>query len=321
MNRFEIPIRFIVAVASTFFLFLSGLAIPLAGILMIPLVPQPSLAFGVKYGRGPAFVMLFAVILLLYLFGGREVTVGFLLLALMVVLLFYFFGREWPIHSVVVGTAAGMFVALSTLLLALFGSLSQLREITGNALRENLELSLKIYEKAGFSPETIELARERSPQIIDMVLQIMPALAFISFVAIILINLVLLSYRFPQYRASFYSLGDPKEWSAPEPVIWCFILSGFFLFLPADWGLHTPALNLLLIVAPFYFFQGLAIVAYFFYHKKVPLFLRGIGYVLIALEQLVTIAIVGLGLFDLWGDFRHVKNKHLNQDQVSEEDS
>ncbi len=321
MNRTEIPISFIVSVAATLFLFLSGLAIPLAGMLMIPLVPQPSLAFGVKYGRGPAFAILFTVSLLLFLFGGREVAVGFLLLALMVVLFFYFFGRDWPIDGVVVGTAAGMFVALSTLLLALFGSLSQLREVTGNALRENLELSLKIYEKAGFSPETIELARERSPQIIDMVLQIMPALAFISFVAIILINLVLLSYRFPQYRASFYSLGDPKEWSSPEPVIWCFIFSGFCLFLPADWGLHTAALNLLLIVAPFYFFQGLAIVAYFFYHKKVPLFLRGIGYVLIALEQLVTLAIVGLGLFDLWGDFRQLKNRHLNQDQVSEQDS
>jgi len=175
MNRIEIPIRFIVAAAATFFLFLSGLAIPLAGILMIPLVPQPSLAFGVKYGKGPAFAILFTVSLLLFLFGGREVTVGFLFLALMVVLLFYFFGRGWSIDGVVVGTATGLFVALSTLLLAIFGSLSQLREVTGNALRENLDISLKLYEKAGFSPETIELARERSPQIIDLVLQIMPA--------------------------------------------------------------------------------------------------------------------------------------------------
>jgi len=321
MNRIEIPIRFIVAAAATFFLFLSGLAIPLAGILMIPLVPQPSLAFGVKYGRGPAFAILFTVSLLLFLFGGKEVTVGFLLLALMVVLFFYFFGRGWPIAGVVVGTATGMFVALSTLLLAIFGSLSQLREVTGNALRENLDISLKIYEKAGFSPETIELARERSPQIIDLILQIMPALAFMSFATVILINLVLLSYRFPQYRTFFYSLGDPKEWRSPEPVIWCFILSAFCLFLPANWGLHTLALNVLLIVSPFYFFQGLAIVAYFFHHKKVPRFLRGIGYVLIALEQLVTLAIVGLGLFDLWGDFRKLKKGNLNQDHASEQDS
>ncbi len=321
MNRISLPISFIGAAAATFFLFMSGMVIPMAGILLIPLVPQPTLAFGLKNGIRPAFAVLFAVSVLLYLFGGREVMVGFLLLALMVVLFFYFFGREWPIHRVVVGTAAGMFLALYAFLLVLVGPLSQLREVAGNALRENLDLSLKIYEQAGFSPETIEMARERSPQIIDLVLQIMPALAFLSFLTIILINLVLLSYRFPQHRGTFYSLGDFKEWSSPEPVVWCFIGSGFCLFLPSAWGLNTLALNVLLIVSPFYLFHGLAIVAYFFFHKRVPLFLRGIGYVLIALEQLVTLAVVGLGLFDLWGDFRRLKNRNLNQDQMSEQDS
>ncbi|NIO07468.1 MAG: DUF2232 domain-containing protein [Deltaproteobacteria bacterium] len=199
--------------------------------------------------------------------------------------------------------------------------MSELSQVIASTLRENLEMSLKIYEKAGFSPETIEMARDRSPQLIDLVVQIMPAIAFLSFVTVILINLILLSYRFPQHRSSFYRLEDLKEWSAPEPVVWCFIMSGFCLFLPASLGLHSLALNVLLIVAPFYLFQGLAIVAYFFYHKRVPVFLRGIGYVLIAFEQLVTLAVVGLGLFDLWGDFRHLKNRNLNQDEVSEQDS
>ncbi len=321
MNRINLPIRFIGAAAATFFLFMSGLVIPMAGILLIPLVPQPSLAFGVKYGKGPAFAVLSAVSVSLFLLWGGEITVGFLLLAFMVVLFFYFFGREWPLHRVVVGTAAGMFCVLYTFMLVLVGPLSQLREVAGNALRENLDLSLKIYEQAGFSPQTLEMARERSPQIIDVILQIMPALTFLSFITIILINLVILSYRFPQHRATFYSLGDLKEWSSPEPVVWCFIVSGFCLFLPSAWGLNTLALNVLLIVSPFYLFQGLAIVAYFFYHKRVPLFLRGIGYALIAFEQLVTLAVMGLGLFDLWGDFRRLKNRDMNQDQMSEQDS
>jgi len=317
MNRTEIPIRFIVSGAATFLVFLSGLAIPLAGILLIPLVPQPALAFGVKYGKGAAFSLLLTVSVLLFLFAGREASFGFLLLALMVVLFFNLFGRGWPIEAVVVSTATGMLAALFTVLLFLFGSLSHLREVTGQALKENLEISLMIYEKAGLSAQTIELARERSPQVIEFILQILPALAFLSFVMIILINLVLLSYWFPGHRTFFFSVGDLKEWRSPEIVIWCFIFSGFSLFLPGNWGLHALALNLLLIVSPFYFFQGLAIVAYFFHHKKVPLFLRGIGYVLIALEQLVTLSIVGLGLFDLWGDFRQLKKKDLNPTQVT----
>jgi uncharacterized protein YybS (DUF2232 family) len=69
--------------------------------------------------------------------------------------------------------------------------------------------------------------------------------------------------------------------------------------------------------ALFYFFHGLAIIAYFFHLKKVPMVLRSIGYILIVLEQLVTLFVVGLGLFDLWGDFRRLNKKDLNPDQVT----
>jgi hypothetical protein len=46
-------------------------------------------------------------------------------------------------------------------------------------------------------------------------------------------------------------------------------------------------------------------------HKNnVPRFLRGLTYVLIVFQQIFTLLVVGLGLFDLWGDFRRLgKNK------------
>ncbi|MFQ5849828.1 MAG: DUF2232 domain-containing protein [Candidatus Binatia bacterium] len=317
MSRLESTKSFVLPLVATVFLFLSGVAIPLAGILLIPLVPQPPLAFSVKYGKGGAIWLLFSASILLLLLGGREAALGYLLLALMVVFLSCCFGRGWSIEAVVVSTATGMVVAASTVLFSLFGSLSRLRQVADSALRENLEISLMIYEKAGFSAETIELARERSSQVIGVILQIMPALAFMGFVAVILINLMLLFYRFPEDRNFFFAIGDLKEWRSPEPLIWCFILSGFSLFLPAHWGLKILGLNLLLIITLFYFFQGLAIVAYFFHHKRVPRLLRGIGYGLIALEQLVTLFVVGLGLFDLWGDFRRLRKRDLNPTQVT----
>jgi hypothetical protein len=66
-----------------------------------------------------------------------------------------------------------------------------------------------------------------------------------------------------------------------------------------------------------YFFQGLAIVAYYFHRMNVPLLLRGLGYGLIVFEQLCTILVVGLGLFDLWGDFRRLNHKDLNPTQAA----
>jgi uncharacterized protein YybS (DUF2232 family) len=317
VNSQEIAKGFALALVATMFLFLSGMMIPLVGILLIPLVPQPPLAFGVKYGNRPVLWLLLLASALLFLLAGKELVLGYLFFALMVVLLLQSFGRGWSIEVVAVGTASGILVTTFMILLFLFGSLSRLRESASHALAENLENSLMIYEKAGFSTETIELARESSSQIIDIIIQILPALAFIGFVVVILINLVVLSYRFPEHRSSFFSLIDFREWRSPDLLIWCFIFSGFSLFLPIHWGLKSLALNFLLMSALFYFFQGLAIVAYFFHHKKVPMLLRSVGYVLIALEQFVTLFVVGLGLFDLWGDFRRLNKRDLDPTQLT----
>ena len=317
MNSPETAKSFVLALVATMFLFLSGMAIPLVGILLIPLVPQPPLAFGVRYGTRGVLWLLFSASALLFLLAGIEMALGYLFFALMVGLLLYSFGRGWSIEAVVVATASGILVTTFVVLLFLIGSLSRLRERAIHALSENLENSLIIYEKAGFSTETIELVRERSSQLIEIIIQIFPALAFIGIVGVILINLVFLSYRFPEYRSFFFSISDLREWKSPEPLIWCFLFSGFTLFLPDHLGLKTLALNLLLMSALFYFFQGLAIVAYFFHHKKVPMVLRAVGYVLIALEQLATLFVVGLGLFDLWGDFRRLKKGKLDPTQVT----
>lgn len=317
MLRLEFIKSFLLAAVSTILLFVSGAAIPMVGVLLIPLVPQPSLAFGLKWGKGHGAVLVALVILLLSLFGGKELALGYSLLALMVLLLLFSFGRGWSIEAVVVGTAGGMLLVASAVLGYFFGSLSLMQRVLRAALTENLEISLKVYEKVGFSGESLELLRERAPQIIDVVLRIMPALAFMAFVTVILINLFFLYRRFPHQHASFVAAGDVREWKSPEPLVWCFILAGFSLFLPVGELLKSLALNLFLIVGVFYFLQGLAIVAYYFHHKNVPYFLRSLAYVLIVFEQLFTLFVVGLGLFDLWGDFRRLKKKDLHPSQAS----
>jgi hypothetical protein len=49
----------------------------------------------------------------------------------------------------------------------------------------------------------------------------------------------------------------------------------------------------------------------------VPRVLRGLLYLAIMFEQILTIAVVVLGLFDLWGDFRRLKKKDLHPDPVA----
>jgi uncharacterized protein YybS (DUF2232 family) len=313
MRRLDLFRSFALALASNLLLFLSGMALPIAGFLLIALAPQPVLGFGIKNGKGRALGLLALAVVLLILFGGEELQWGYSLVALLVVLLFFSLGRGWPAEYVVATTSGGMFIIVSGMLLYTFGSVSSLWRELETMLRENIELSLKAYERLAFPAEVIALLREQVPRITEMIVRIMPALVFAGFAIVTLLNLVMLYRRFPDQRSMIVSAGDLREWKAPEPLVWCFILSGLSLFLPAGWeAWKISALNLFLVSVIFYFFQGLAIVAYYFHHKNVPHFLRSLAYVLIFFEQIFTVFVVALGLFDLWGDFRRLKKKDLN---------
>lgn len=317
MSRLQSAKSFFLALASTVLLALFAAAIPLGGALLIPLVPQPALAFGLRHGpaKGAGLVVLATAVVTLL--GGRELGVGYSFIALMVLLLLFCFGRAWSIERVVTSTAAGMLAVLAASAVLLFGSVSGVHEGVRAALTEHMDASLDLYESVGFSSESVDLLRERAPQIIDMFLNMMPALAFAALVAAILINFFFLLRRFPERRSFLAATPDLKEWRSPEFLVWCFILSGFVLFVPGAEALRTLALNLFLMIAVFYFFQGLSIIAYYFHHKHVPFFLRSLAYVLIVFEQICTVFVVALGLFDLWGDFRRLKKKGLSPGPVA----
>ena len=50
MPRVEVISRFFLALASSLFLFISGVSLPPLGMIILPFVAQPVLVFGLKYG-------------------------------------------------------------------------------------------------------------------------------------------------------------------------------------------------------------------------------------------------------------------------------
>jgi uncharacterized protein YybS (DUF2232 family) len=253
----------------------------------------------------------------LYGLGGRELALGYLIIASMAVFLLFSLAPQRSLEKVVLAAATGFFALGFATLHALAGSLAQLQSVIRNTLGENLQLALKVYDKAGVSPESAEFLREQWPQLVEFVLQIAPALALTGCAVAVLVNLLLLVHRLPHARGSLLPAGDPKEWKSPEPLVWGFIGAGFCALVFEDGWIKTLSLNLFLVSLVFYFFHGLAIIAYYFHHKNVPVFLRGLGYTLIFLEQVIMLIVVGLGLFDLWGDFRRLNKKDFHPTHAS----
>lgn len=296
------------SVGSTLVLFFGGLALPVIGVLTLPFATYPALYLGIKAGsRRLGQALPFVVAPIVYLIAGGEATLGYALLGTLGVLLMAAFGRGWSIAAVVSAAALGTLAVLLLALLALTGSFPSLWEAVYQTVNAQVLMTLQVYENLGISSETVEFLREQTTRIATVFTQLLPSLVFFVCIVVALANLAVLSYQFPHYRSFFFTLGDIKEWKSPDHLVWLFVVPGLALFLPLPWLLRLVGLNLVLACSVFYFFHGLAIIAYYFHYKNVPMVFRVLGYLLITFEQFLTLLVIGLGFFDLWGDFRRLK--------------
>ena len=317
MQRLEVIARFLLALALTVFLFMSGISLPPIGALLLPFVTQPVLLFGFKYGIVHGLGVALVATLLLAVFASAELSLLYGVFAVLAGVLLWLVGRLRMVEYLVVSAASAMFVWAMGVAYYFFGSWSALAGDFRAGLIQQFAAATRMQEQLGFSKDSLELVKERMPQLIDMTLQLLPGLLFLTFGFIALINILSLRRRFPERRAEWFAIENFRDWKGPEPLVWGLIASGFSLFFPVPDLVRLIAMNMLLIIGSFYFAQGLAVIAFFFHKNNVPRFLRGITYILIVFQQIFTLMVVGLGLFDLWGDFRRLGKDNLTPSQAS----
>jgi len=317
MLRLEVISKFFLALASSIFLFVSGLSLPPLGILLFPFVVQPVLMFGLKYGVGGGLGVLAVAIIVLAFLATEEIALIYGIFAVMAGLLLAALGRVRVIEYLVVGIAAAVTTMTAGLMFYFYGSWAAMFRDLRETLAQQLASAVRMQEKMGLPQAGLEKLQEQTPQMIGIMLQVLPALLLLSFAFIVLINILYLGRRFPERRGQWFTLHFLREWKGPEALVWGLIACGFALFVPGLGWLWAIALNLLLVIGACYFAQGLAVIAFFFHKNNVPRFLRGLTYVLIVFQQIFTLLVVGLGLFDLWGDFRRLRKNNLTPSQAS----
>jgi uncharacterized protein YybS (DUF2232 family) len=102
-----------------------------------------------------------------------------------------------------------------------------------------------------------------------------------------------------------YSMPGPAFalWKTPERLVWVLIATGFTVAFTAG-PVHAVGLNLLVVLVPVYFLQGMAVLDCFLRRKSMSPLLRGFCYMLVTLFNPLPMVITGVGVFDLWIDFR-----------------
>lgn len=95
------------------------------------------------------------------------------------------------------------------------------------------------------------------------------------------------------------------EEAVPDHLVWG-VIAGGGLLISGRPGLGILGLNLLIVLAPLYAIQGLAVLRHFFLRVRVPPALQLMSFGLFA-HPLLLLAAACVGLSDLWIDFRKIR--------------
>ncbi len=303
--------EFFLLVVLTIGLFLSILFVPLAGFFSSLFTPAPTALALVRKGtpRGwivPGCSAALGAVILLALGLPESVPYLFALIG-MGVIIGYGFARGWSVAKLV-GLASLLVVGIAALLalVAYFQTRGQMVHLIEQDLRNVLTAALKQLGKGSpaVSPETQKNLLEMVP----LVVRIMPGILISCTLVISWANLLVCRKYCRQAEGQAPEVEKLSLWKSPEHLVWLAIAGGLMLLLPLK-GLDLLGINVVLVMGTVYFFQGLAIVAFYFEKWKVPLFVKGFVYAVFFLQRIASMAVAALGLFDVWFDFRKLNRQ------------
>lgn len=295
--------------AATMALFLAYLAIPLLGMLPGIFAPFPALYFRLKEGRRTGIAIVALSLATLAAAGGPANAALYLFQcgAVSLALPEFLSRGKGGARSIACTTAIS--AALVALTAALF-SLTQgvdVNALVVKGIQSSIAHTAQIYEKSGLKGEELKAFQAALADAGSLIERIYPALLVVAVGFIAGVNLLLLrkvSRRLPRPL----TLGEFARFKTPDWTIWIMIVAGFTMLAPQALAVRV-ALNTLIVILPLYFIQGMAVIATLFERHAVPRFMRGLFYLLLVVTQFLAIAVIVLGIFDLWGDFRTPKKK------------
>lgn len=295
------------------FVFLAVATTPILGSIGLVFIPLPVLYYYSKLGRTQGLVVFVVSLLVLtisYKFWNLEVNLPFFfLLGSLGLILSEILRKSYSIEKTVFHST----IAFSTLC---FVFLIYHNVKTGKTpwgliefyISESIQANIRLYSQLDISSEQINLIKENANQIIAAIISLFPALLLISTSFITWLNIMVGKLIFQKAGMWYPNFGDLEYWKVADWMIWFVIISGGLLMISVG-VIKIIALNLLIISLFIYMFQGIAIISFFFKKKNVPEFLRIICYFLIFGQQFLLLLVVGLGLFDIWFNFRKLDKK------------
>ena len=158
------------------------------------------------------------------------------------------------------------------------------------------------------------LLQGHSADIAYYAVRLLPAMIFNMLLFVIWLNIVVARRLFAAWGGFFPFLGALKNWRLSFAGVWTVIAFAFLWLFDAyvlkwEW-LKIASINAFIVFALVYFFQGLAIVAFYLQRWSLSPMIRLVFYAMLVLFfQPLSFLLVAFGFFDSWFDFRKLVPK------------
>ncbi len=282
---------------------------PILGIFAWVVLPLPVLFFRLKLGRGGSSIIMLVSLMVLIVMT-RNFTFNVLYFGSLLMTGFFlgeFIEKHLPIEKIVLYTgltvAGSLLAALAVYAMSQGSGIGQLIVSYVDQyqlLTEQLFAdSSKLYPQMNMQPDEIK-------KVGSFLAMIFPGVLINSYLTMVWINILLIKRLLKKRGLSVQSLENLNHWKAPFMLIFGVIVFSIALFVVSG-PLKFIAINSLTILMFIYFFQGIAVVSYFFQKKNAPFTLRLMVYVLITVQPLFLTLVIGFGLFDTWANFRKLE--------------
>lgn len=293
--------------ALTYILLLLPMLLPVVSVLNL-FVPAPAIYYSFKKGRVAGFaIVALSMILLMVPMAGAAPFSLFMMLAFTVIAVSLpeLVGRQYGGGKSIAITVAVTVISIVLAAVAYRFTVGiDFQVEVAKALKDMESMSSEMYKQMGVK-EDPEVTRAALKSLMDLMLTIFPALTVIGLSIMAAVNLLVirtLSYRLPRFPV----IQPFSSYRNYDHLIWLLILSGFGML--GTHPLSKVALNVLVVLLFLYLLQGLAITTHFFDRLKVGSFIRAFFYLLLLIVPYMAVAVLVLGIFDLWGNFRVPRN-------------
>lgn len=161
----------------------------------------------------------------------------------------------------------------------------------------------RMYENMGVPQEALAPWKEATPILQYRMARLFPAMVAALQILAGWLNLLLARGLARRMATDAPDLGFFRNWGIPRMFIWGVVGAGLLTMIPAPY-LQTLGVSGLLLFFVMYFLQGMAVLAFFFHAKRIPLFAQTMLYTLIAVQPVLAFPVFMAGLCDTWFNFR-----------------